>query len=105
MGREETKIEDYLRERVKSLGGETRKCIYQGRAGALDQMCFFPGGRLLIIECKRPRKNSLDPLQEIELKWLQGMGFKATWVNTKEQVDAVLKEFLGEEFQPPRVPR
>ena len=95
MGREETKIEDYLRERVKALGGETRKCTYQGRAGALDQMCFFPGGRLLIVECKRPRKNSLDPLQEVELKFLVDNGFNAVWVNSKEQVDQVLKDFFS----------
>lgn len=105
MNGKESSIEDYLRKRVKAHGGAHRKVTYQGRKGALDDWCFFPGNRLLIIECKRPRKSSLDPLQEIELKWLQGMGFKATWVNTKEQVDAVLKEFLGEDFQPPRVPR
>ena len=95
MGRQESNVENYLRDRVKELGGQCRKVVYQARAGSLDSWCLVPGGRLLIIECKRPKKNRLDPLQEIELKWLQGMGFKATWVNTKEQVDAVLKEFLG----------
>jgi hypothetical protein len=90
----EAKIEEHLRKRVKELGGTHRKVTYQGRGGALDDWCFFPGGRLLIVECKRPKKNSLDPLQEVELAWLQRMGFKADWVNTKEGVDQILKDFL-----------
>ena len=67
---------------------------YQGRKGAPDRWCFFPGNRLLIVECKRPKKNKLDPLQEVEVEWLQGMGFNAGWLNTKEQVDTVIREFL-----------
>lgn len=93
-GVKESSVESYLRDRVKELGGEHRKVVYQGRKGSLDDWCFFPGGRLLIIECKRPSKKKLDPLQEVELTWLQGMGFRASWVNTKEQVDAVLKAFF-----------
>lgn len=94
MNGKESSIENYLRKRVKALGGTHRKVTYQGRKGSLDDWCFFPGGRLLIIECKRPSKKKLDPLQEVELTWLQGMGFSASWVNTKEQVDAVLKAFF-----------
>lgn len=95
MGRQESNIENYLRDRVKELGGQCRKVLYQGRAGSLDTWCFFPGGRLLIVECKRPRKNSLDPLQEVELKFLVDNGFNAVWVNSKEQVDQVLKDFFS----------
>lgn len=90
----ESTIESYLRDRVRELGGKHRKVTYQGRGGALDDWCFFPGGRLLIVECKRPKKNSLDPLQEVELKFLLDNGFNAGWVNTKEQVDEILERFL-----------
>lgn len=90
----ESSVESYLVAQVKAHGGDTRKVTYQGRKGAPDRWCFFPGGRLLIVECKRPNKNKLDPLQEIEVNWLQGMGFRATWLNTKEQVDEVLKAFF-----------
>ena len=91
----EAKIEAYLRRRVKELGGFHRKVTYQGRKGAPDDWCFFPGGRLLIVECKRPGKNHLDPLQEVEIGILQRAGFTATWVNTHEDVDRVLLGFLG----------
>lgn len=91
----EAPIEAYLCKRVKELGGETRKTTYQGRGGAPDRWCFFPGGKLLIVECKRPGKNHLDPLQVVEIEFLQGMGFKAVWVNTIEDVDRVLLEFFS----------
>lgn len=91
----EASIEAHLRKRVKELGGEHRKVTYQGRKGAPDDWCFFPGGKLLIVECKRPGKNHLDPLQVVEIEFLQGMGFKAVWVNTLEDVDRVLLEFFS----------
>ena len=94
MVEKESSVEEYLRERVKALGGRHRKVTYQGRKGALDDWCFFPGGRLLIVECKRPKKKKLDPLQEVELTFLLDNGFSAAWVNTKEQVDAVLEDFF-----------
>lgn len=95
MNGKESSIENYLRKRVKELGGFHRKVTYQGRKGAPDDWCFFPGGRLLIVECKRPRKNKLDPLQEVEVAILQRAGFNASWVNSKEQVDALLAEFFS----------
>ncbi len=91
----ESSIEAHLRKRVKELGGVHRKVVYQGRKGALDDWCFFPGGKLLIVECKRPIKKKLDPLQEVELEFLKTYGFSADWVKTKEQIDAILTEFLG----------
>mgnify|MGYP001250000617 CR=1 FL=1 len=92
----ESAVEAYLRKRVKELGGFHRKVIYQGRKGAPDDWCFFPGGKLLIVECKRPGKNHLDPLQVVEVDILQRAGFKATWVNDIEGVDRVLMEFFSE---------
>ena len=78
------------------MGGTHRKVTYQGRGGALDDWCFFPGGRLLIIECKRPGKTKIDPLQEEELEFLLKMGFYAVWVANRDAVDIVLKEFFEE---------
>ena len=92
----EAGVEKYLRRRVKELGGFHRKVTYQGRKGAPDDWCFFPGGKLLIVECKRPGKNHLDPLQDVEVDILQRTGFKATWVNDIEGVDRVLMEFFSE---------
>lgn len=93
MGRKEALVEDYLRRRVKELGGITRKLNYQGRKGAPDQGCFFPGGRLLLVECKAAGEKP-EPLQDEELATLRKLGFWATWTDSREGVDRILEDFL-----------
>jgi hypothetical protein len=92
MGRKENKVEAYLQKRVTELGGFTRKVTYQGRAGAPDQWCFFPGGRLLIVECKA-EDGTLDALQEQEIRQLLRYQFIACVAYTKEEVDEYLKDY------------
>ena len=96
MGRAEAKIEDYLIARVKALGGETRKVVYQGRKGAPDRMCVLPGGHIVFVECKRPGEKP-DARQQEELAWLQRMGCHAISVDSKEKIDAVFALHSGME--------
>lgn len=93
MGRKEALVEDYLRRRVKELGGITRKVVYQGRKGAPDEWCMFPGGRLLLVECKAAGEKP-EPLQDAELATLRKLGFWATWTDSREGVDRILEDFL-----------
>lgn len=93
MGRKEAMVEDYLRKRVKELGGITRKVVYQGRNGAPDEWCMFPGGRLLLVECKAEGEKP-EPLQDAELATLRKLGFWATWTDSCEGVDRILEDFL-----------
>ena len=92
MGRKENKVEAYLQKRVAERGGFTRKVTYQGRAGAPDQWCFFPGGRLLIVECKA-EDGTLDALQAQEILQLLRYGFDARVAYAKEDVDLYLKDY------------
>jgi hypothetical protein len=92
MGRKENKVEAYLQKRVAELGGFTRKVTYQGRAGAPDQWCFFPSGRLLIVECKA-EDGKLDALQVQEIRQLQRYAFNAKVAYTKEEVDEYLRSY------------
>jgi hypothetical protein len=95
MGRKENKVEAYLQKRVTELGGFTRKVTYQGRAGAPDQWCFFPGGRLLIVECKA-EDGTLDALQAQEILKLRAQGFEAHVAHTKDEVDIIVEQFLND---------
>lgn len=87
----ESDIEAYLRKEVARLGGMHRKVTYQGRSGSPDDWCFFPGGALLIVECKAPKK-SPRPDQAHEIKILQKMGQKVFVVRSKEDIDKMLEE-------------
>jgi hypothetical protein len=102
MGRKENKVEAYLQKRVAELGGFTRKVTYQGRAGAPDQWCFFPGGRLLIVECKA-EDGTLDALQAQEIRQLKRYEFEAHVVYTKQHVEEVLCHYSDAGLQPPTV--
>jgi hypothetical protein len=92
MGRKENKVEAYLQKRVAEMGGFTRKVVYQGRAGAPDQWCFFPGGRLLIVECKA-EDGEVSAIQVQEIRQLLRYQFIACIAYTKEDVDEYLKDY------------
>jgi hypothetical protein len=92
MGRKENKVEAYLQKRVNELGGFTRKVTYQGRAGAPDQWCFFPGGRLLIVECKA-EDGKLEALQIQEMRQFIRYEFDAKVAFTKDDVDEYLRGY------------
>lgn len=89
MGRREAAVESYLVERIKALGGITRKLQYQGRTGAPDRLCILPDGTVLFVECKalgeKPR-----PDQVAEIETLRKYKQRALWISTREQVDTLL---------------
>lgn len=89
MGRAEALVERYLLDRVEELGGITRKVTYQGRQGSPDRWCFFPKGKLLIIECKSAI-GGLSRQQAVEIDTLKSFGQKVHVVNSIEQIDEVL---------------
>lgn len=49
----EGKLVAYIRRRVRELGGKTRKCSWDGHAGAPDLFVML-WGRHFWIECKAP---------------------------------------------------
>lgn len=86
----ESLIENYLIAQVKARGGFTRKVTYQGRTGAPDRWCFFPDGKLLITELKRPGETP-RPDQVVEIEKLRSMGQKVYVIDSKEGVDLLME--------------
>lgn len=83
-------IEDYLVEQVDALGGRAIKGNPRNQRGEADRFCFIPPGLVIIVEVKRPgevpRKN-----QGRKLEWFRKNGFQATYLDTKEKVDAFIE--------------
>lgn len=93
----EKDIEKYLRARVKELGGIYRKVVYQGRKGSPDDWCFFPGGKLVIVECKG-HDGRVDKHQAAEHEELGKMGFNVHVVFSRVDIEKVfLIEGLAED--------
>lgn len=81
----ESTVVDYLRQRIRDLGGETRKVEWVGRRGAPDELVMLPG-RHCLVEVKRPRGRPEDhQLREHErLEWA---GFTILVIDSKARVD------------------
>jgi hypothetical protein len=94
MATPESKVVAHLRKRVSELGGFTRKVTYQGRDGAPDEWCFFPGGKLVIVECKA-EGGRLAPIQVLEIRTLERYGFDAHIAWSKEDIDEIFKDFCA----------
>lgn len=87
----ESTIENYLVNRVEALGGFTLKTDRVDGRRFVDRTCFLPGGRTLIIECKRPKGGRRQALQIWNINRLRDMGHEAYFVKTREEVDLALK--------------
>lgn len=58
----EKKVERYLIEAVKRMGGQSFKWTSPQHRGVPDRINFFPGGLVVLVEVKRPG-GKLTPLQ------------------------------------------
>lgn len=88
----ESTIEAYLVKRVKALGGIILKTDRVDGMRFLDRTCFLPGGRVLIIETKRPKNGRRSPRQIEVIARLTQMGHEAYFCKTKEEVDKALDD-------------
>jgi hypothetical protein len=100
----ESKIEKYLVDRVKALGGEVRKVNWIGRRGAPDRLVMLPARRLgdtldcawcnpasqsIWVELKATGK-AAEPHQVREHTRMRQMGQRVEVVDSFQRVDEVL---------------
>ena len=83
------KLQKYLRGRVGALGGHHRKAKWEGRVGCPDCYVWFPGGKYAWIEIKAGR-DTLSPLQELEIERMDDCGLFVCIVKTEDDIDKIL---------------
>lgn len=88
----ESKIEDYLVERVKALGGEVRKVKWLGRHGAPDRVAMLPG-LLMWVELKAPGEKA-KPHQVREHQRMRAMGQMVVVIDSMDLVDEFFSEVV-----------
>lgn len=84
--REDT-VEQHFVNRVKAAGGVAYKLAFVGVRGAPDRIAFLPGGQLLLVELKAPKKKVFQPGQLRMHRRLRRVGFEVHVAFTKGQVD------------------
>lgn len=94
MGARESRVENYLRRRVKEEHGQIRKVRWIGRRGAPDDFVWWPGPRAAFVECKS-EDGELSKIQAREIDRLRRDGFKVFVVSTFEEVDAAVNATKG----------
>lgn len=82
----ESKIEDYLKQKIRAEGGEVRKVKWIGRNGAPDRVVMLKG-QVCFIELKAPGKKP-EPHQKREHKRMRDMGAMVLVIDSREQVDS-----------------
>lgn len=84
----------YLRRRVTSLGGETRKCAWTSHIGAPDQLVLFPSCRIHFwVELKAPgKKPRRSQLREFDV--LRRAGCAVFVADCPEDIEAILRSFV-----------
>lgn len=90
MARAENRVEKYLHERFKQLGGTTRKWTSPGRDGVPDRICFLPGNHIVFVEVKTMH-GRLTLRQEREMNTLRHLGCDCHVVYGTEGVDELMK--------------
>lgn len=97
----ESDVEKYLKQRVKELGGKTRKVKWLDRRGAPDQLVMLPeiksrgpAGTIpserFLVEVKRPG-GVVEPHQLREHKLLRSYGWRVEVVYDFHDVDKALR--------------
>lgn len=86
----ESKIEKYLKKRVKETGGDSRKYVSPGRIGVADQLVLYRYPVFYFVEVKAPgKKPRSSQLREAER--MQRLGYTYVVVDSLEAVDRFVK--------------
>jgi hypothetical protein len=96
----ENVIEEYLRNKVKSIGGRAYKFVSPGNSGVPDRLVLLTGGRSIFVELKAPGREP-TPKQLLQHKKLRTLGFTVLVIDSKEKVDEFIRTF--EEVMPVEV--
>ncbi|WP_234985305.1 VRR-NUC domain-containing protein [Anaerovibrio lipolyticus] len=86
----EKDIEQKLKVSLERMGCLVMKFVSPGNSGVPDRLVFIPGGRLLLVELKRPGKK-LRPLQKVWKRKFEALGFMHFVVDCDEDILALTR--------------
>ncbi len=87
----ESTIEKRLRKGIEALGGLCEKFTSPGRRSVPDRLVSLPGGRIVFVELKAPKKEP-TALQAKDHARRRALGLDVIVINTVEKVDEFLQE-------------
>lgn len=91
----EKKVEEYLRDEVKKIGGRAYKFVSPGNNGVPDRLVLLPGGMAVFVELKAKGKKS-TALQKGQQERIRRLGFPVYVVDSMTGVDCLIQGEVGE---------
>jgi Holliday junction resolvase len=92
----ECTVEEELVRRVAAEGGIALKVVTPGRRGFVDRLVLMPGGKAIMVECKRPRGGRLSLHQIVYHRRIETLGVVLALIKNSEDIDALLGRKSGE---------
>jgi hypothetical protein len=86
----ENVVEDYLVKRVEAAGGIAEKTIALGTRGYFDRTCVLPGGRVIFVEVKKPRRSHTTKHQSTRHAAYIALGAEVAVVKNLADVDRLI---------------
>lgn len=83
----ESTVEKALKKRVEALGGLCEKFTSPGRRSVPDRLVTLPGGRIVFVELKAPKKEPM-PLQQRDHDKRRALGCEVLVIDTVEGAHA-----------------
>lgn len=89
----ESGFENYVVNKIRSVGGRAFKWVCPGMTGAPDRICIFPGGRIIFIELKRPGlKDGRSERQKKVCRLLRSLGGDVRRIGEKDEFRKLVQE-------------
>ena len=90
MAVKENAIENELVRRVKAAGGIAEKVTVIGARGFFDRLVILPGGRVVFVECKRPKGGRLSQHQIQRHARYKALGVEVAMIKHSNDITRLL---------------
>ncbi len=83
----ERSVETELVARVAAAGGVAWKVRFTGQRGCPDRLVLLPGGKIFLVETKRPRGGVVSANQSLVHATCRGLGVEVAILRSRADID------------------
>lgn len=89
----EAELENWVRIRIRDIGGLCIKFTSPSMRGVPDRLVLLPGGKILFLELKRPGETARPEQRKVHRRF-KALGAGVFVVDSKEKLEEILRDAL-----------